>query len=187
MTPRSGTPAGPQISSQGRLGLGKGGLGSARLGSARPARYTPPQRREVVQIVANFFVAKIDEKSTKNRRNITKNHQKSKKCAQKRPRAPKSVTKRSVPSLAQLLGPFWIAFGTLPSRPGRALGRPKRSPERQNASQKQFLTHFFASYFHGAFRIDFVSLNFATICTETSKISVSPRREHDFHEIDFFV
>ena len=45
------------------LGLAWPGL--AWLGLAWPTRYTPLQRREVVQIVANFFVAKIDEKSSK--------------------------------------------------------------------------------------------------------------------------
>ena len=104
-----------------------------------------------------------------------------------RPRAPESVTKGADLTLPQLLGPSWAALGALRGRPGRAPGRPKRGPERQNACQRRFLMHFFASVFQCAFHVDFFWLNFATICTETSKISVSPRREHDFHEIDFFV
>ena len=104
-----------------------------------------------------------------------------------RPRAPESVTKGAHLTLPQLLGPSWAALGALPGRPGRAPGRPKRSPERQNASQKQFLTHFFASFCRGAFRIDFFTLNFATICTEALKISIFPRENVYFRKIDFFV
>ena len=147
---------------------------------AWPARYTPLQQRDAVQIVAKFFVAKIVQ-------NSTKINTKSLKIEKMRPRAPKSVTKRSVLSLPQLLGPSWAALGVLLGRLGRASGRPKRSPERQNACQRRFFTYFFASFFRIAFRIDFFTQKFATIGTETSKISVSPRREHDFHEIDFFV
>ncbi len=77
-----------------------------------------------------------------------------------RSEAPKSLTKRSVLSLAQLLGPFWIDLEILPSRPGRALGRPKRGQEHQNSSPRPFFTHFFASFFHVAFGIHFWSPKF---------------------------
>ena len=163
------------VSGPGWIREGGSRLSSASLGLARPGSAWLGQRG-----LPPFSDAKVYQKLTKNRARtpkIVKNH----------PRAPKSVTKAAGPNPPQLLGPSWAALGTLPGRPGRASGRPKRSPERQNACQRRFLTHFFASYFHGAFRIDFFTQKFATICTETSKISVSPRREHDFHEIDFFV
>ena len=91
-----------------------------------------------------------------------------------RPRAPQSVTKGAQLNRPQLLGSFCSALGALPGRPGRAQAPPKRSPERQHASQKQFFMHFFAIFCHVAFRIDFVTLNFATICTATLKILIFP-------------
>ena len=87
-----------------------------------------------------------------------------------RPGRPKSVTKGAQVNLPQLLGPSWATLGTLPGRPGRGPGRPKRGQEHQNSSLKPFFTHFFASFLRVAFRIDFFTLKFATICTETLKI-----------------
>ena len=155
-------------------------LGLAWLGLAGPARYTPLQQRDAVQIVAKFFVAKIVQ-------NSTKINTKSLKIEKMRPRAPKSVTKGAQVNLPQLLGPSWATLGTLPGRPGRAPGRPKRGQEHQNSSLKPFFTHFFASFLRVAFRIDFFTLMFATICTETLKISIFPRESTHFCKIDFFV
>mgnify|MGYP006894005725 CR=1 FL=1 len=152
---------------------------------------------QVVRIVAKFSVAKSNEtrckikskssqnrwkmmnKSIKNRRNMWK-------ISKKRPRAPQSVTKGADLNLPQLLGPSWAALGALLGYPGRAPGRPKRSQERQNSSPKPFSAYFFVFFFHVAFRIDFCTLKFATICTETLKISIFPRENTHFHKIDFF-
>ena len=79
------------------------------------------------------------------------------------------------------------ALGTLLGRPGRAPGRLKRSQEHQISSPKLFFAHFFASFSMSLLASIFGALNFATIGTETLKISVSPRRERNFRKIDFFV
>ncbi len=107
--------------------------------------------------------------------------------AKKVPRAPKSVTERAGGNCAQLLGPSWAALGTLLGRPGRAPGLLKRSQEHQISSPKLFFAHFLHLFSISLLASIFGALSFATIGTETLKISVSPRRERDFCKIDFFV
>ena len=129
---------GTQISCQGRLGLGKGGLGQ---------RGIPPQQHQVVQVVAKFVVAKIDQNSNK--------------IAKKRKKAPKSVTKPSGITLPELVGSSRAALGAL-----LPPGHPERSQERQNSSPRPifrvffcviFGTSHFASIFLRFFK-DFLSL-----------------------------
>ena len=167
------------------------------------------QQHEVVQIVAKFFVAEINanfiknqsksqaktnqhrakfnEKSIRNLSKINKIVKNTNKIAKKRPRTPKSVTKRSVLTLPQLLGPSWDALGALPGRPRRAPSRPKRALEHQNASPKPFFGAFFRIFFPRRFPYRFFMQKFATICTETLKISIFPEENKHFRKIDFFV
>ena len=125
-------------------------LGLAWPGLAWPARYTPSQRREVVQIVANFFAAKIDEKSTKideKSPKITKNRKNAPKSAQERPRASQRARKSTLLS-------SWGRLGTLLCRPGPARTWPRASKFKPEAN----FSRFFSVIFYITFRIDFFAI-----------------------------
>ena len=132
---------------------GTDGLGWAGLDQ----RGIPPhQRREVVQIVANFFVTKIDEKSIK----IVENCKK----------APQSATKRSQLSLAQLLGRLEPLLGCSWAAPGC----PERGQERQNSSPKPNFRVFLNVNFRINFCIDCLKIFYRFFEAPTLKNSNFP-------------
>ena len=79
---------------------------------------------------------------SKNRPKIDQNRNK----MQKRPRAPEGVTKRSVPSRAQLLGSSWDV-----GRSWVAPGYPEGGQERPNSSPKPIFCVFFERQFSHQF------------------------------------
>ena len=106
-------------------------------------------------LVAKFFVAQIDEKSTKNRRKIG---QKSIKIAKKRKKAPKSAQERH-----KALGPqSCSALGAVLNRSWDALGPLRAAPNAAKGAKIRAQTQFFAFFLNVIFRINFC-IDFLTI------------------------
>ena len=96
--------------------------------------------------------------STKNRPQIPKNRIKSLKNAKKRPRAPKSVTKRTEITRAQILGPFWAALGALLGRPGPPRTRPRAPKLEPEANFSRFFERHFSHHISHRLFINFSSM-----------------------------
>ena len=98
-----------------------------------------------------------------------------------------SVTKRPTGFLLSSWGPLQPLLGCSWGVPDEswAVQNTVRSANMQarNCFLRILSTFFSMSLLASIFGV----LNFATICTETLKISVSPRRERNFRKIDFFV
>ena len=162
--------------------------------------YSLLQQREVVQIVAKFFAAKINanfiknqskietktnrhrtkinEKSIKNLSKIDKIRTKMQKSAQERPRASQRARKSTFLSswgrLGPLLGRSWAAPGT----PRAVQNAPWRAKMRAQSHFLRIFSHLFST---SLFASILVVQNFATICTETLKIVLPSRRNANFH------
>ena len=114
----------------------------------------PPQQRQVEPLVAKFFIAKNDQKSTKIGTKSPKNRPQ---FEQNRKNAPKSAQERHSLKKPQSSS----ALGAVLSRSWEALGPPQAAPNATKSAKIRARSQFFHFFLNVIFHINFCIVFFS--------------------------